>query len=374
MFDLHSCSSRKFLSVIFAVGLFLLTAQTVFAEENNLFVLKIPLTLGANVTASLGGNVYDIGKVNALPTKTRYPSYTASAWGGEGEVCASAVNAIHMLVSVENKKGRTMSIIPQQTIAPAAGAGASVVISSKAGEGIFGAWAPPAGSAVFVQKNGSLQMAALSKANLPSPGDEIVIIVQKMDLPYMVEIENRPGGRVTVWDKGGYTTAGRVIRAVSGTGRFEGTLFQRIGAIRANHSGVIDISTSPVGKIGGFQIIPWDHALTSKEMQGAWDMAQWLIIAAPNGKSSLGATYPLFKYGLVPGTASEEKLWDVWSTYGRKSLVLARIKGGNWEKLPDISGRNDAALKNLTHIRIYYPFVTEPQKAFYNFDDKVLKD
>lgn len=346
------------------IVLFLTIPKIVFSEESDLFTLRIPFTIGSKVTANVDSRVYEIGKVNALPTKTRYPSYTASAWGTDGEICASAVNAIHMLVSVENKKGRTMSIIPQQTIAPAAGAGASVVISSKAGEGIFGAWAPPAGSHVYVQKAGSQQLTSLSKTNLPVSGDELVITVKDMKLPYMVEIENRPGGRVTVWGKDGYNVVGRVLRAVSGTGRFEGTLFQQTGAIRANHSGVIDISTSPIGKIGGFQIIPWDHALSSKEMQGAWDMTQWMIIADTDGKSLLGATYPLFKYGFVPGTGAGEKLWDIWSTYGRKSLVLARINGGNWQKLPDLAGKNDTALKQLTHLRIYYPFVIEPQKAF----------
>ena len=91
------------------------------------------------------GSVVVIGRVAALPETTRWPSYSASAWGGPGEVCASAVNAVHMLVSVEKEKGRTLSIIPRETIAPAAGPGASVVISSKAGTGIFGAWAPPVG-------------------------------------------------------------------------------------------------------------------------------------------------------------------------------------------------------------------------------------
>ena len=329
-----------------------------------LFEIEVPLVIGSQVTVLHDGQKFEVGRINALPTKTRYPSYTASAWGQKGEVCATAVNAIHMLVSVENNKGRTMSIIPQQTIAPAAGAGASIVVSSKAGEDIFGAWAPPAGSEIFVKKAKTEILAPLSKELLPKAGDSIIIKVYAKKLPYMVEIENRPGGRVTVWDEHGYRVAARVIRPVGGTGRFEGTLFQKNSAIRANHSGVIDVSTSARGSIGGFQIIPWDHALSSKEMQGAWSMSQWMVIAPIDGTSKLGATFPLFKGALVSGTADNETLWDIWSTYGRKSLILARFLGSEWEKLPNLVGRSDSALMDLTHIRIYYPFVEEPQKDF----------
>ena len=35
-------------------------------------------------------------------------------------------------------------------------------------------------------------------------------------------------------------TAARVVRPVGGVGRFGGTEFQRIGRIRASHTGVID--------------------------------------------------------------------------------------------------------------------------------------
>ena len=57
-------------------------------------------------------------------------------------------------------------------------------------------------------------------------------------------------------------------------------------------------------------------------------------------------------------------LWDIWSTYGRKPLVLCRRGGGAWERLPESSGRDDYALGDLTHIRIYSPFTREPQKDF----------
>ncbi len=333
------------------------------ASEKKLFEIEIPMEKGASVTVTdSSGTIHNAGTVVLLPTKTRWPSYTASAWSTEGTVCASAVNAIHMLVSVEKSKGRTMSIIPRETIAPAAGAGASVVISPKAGESLFGAWAPPVGSKVSIHKKDGTA-APLSANNLPKQGDTVVITAyEDSSMPYMVDIENRPGGRVTAWRSDGYEVLGRVIKPIKGTGRFEGTLFQRTGAIRANHSGVIDISTTPRGVTGGFQIIPWDHALTSKEMQGAWDMSQWLIIGPVDGKSMIGGTPPLFKNALVSGPAAGEELWDIWSTYGRKSLILARYGSGGWQLLNDVAGRNDNGLKDITGIRIYYPFTEEIQK------------
>lgn len=326
-----------------------------------LYKISIPMEPGKDVTvSSFNGTAAVIGQVTALPQTTRWPSYSASAWGTPGEVCASAVNAVHMLVSVEKEKGRTLSIIPRETIAPAAGPGASVVISSKAGTGIFGAWAPPVGSKISVIKKGSDKPSPLSVNNLPQKGDTLIITVQTMDHGYMAEIENRPGGRVTEWSKDGYRIIGRVIRPLAGTGRFEGTLFQKTGSLRANHCGVIDFSSSQIGKIGGFQIIPWDHALLSKEMQGSWDMTQWMIIGPSDGRSMMGGTSPLFKGVLVSGPSEGELLWDIWSTYGRRSLILARKNGGPWEKLPEVTGRNDYALKDVTHLKIYFPFTDEP--------------
>ena len=333
------------------------------AAEKKLFEIMIPMEKGAAVTVTTAdGSTREVGTVKALPTKTRWPSYTASAWSAPGTVCASAVNAIHMLVSVEKDKGRTMSVIPQETIAPAAGPGASVVISAKAGESLFGAWAPPVGSAVFVRRP-DMSEAPLSPANLPKAKDTLVIVANEDDaMPYMVNIENRPGGRVIAWKRGGYELLGRVIRPLGGTGRFEGTLFQRTGAIRANHSGVIDVSTTPRGVTGGFQIIPWDHALKSKEMQNVWNMTQWLVVGPADGRSMMGGTPPLFKKGLVSGPAAGEELWDLWSTYGRKSLVLARYDNGKWERLRESAGRQDHSLKGITELRIYYPFTEEMQK------------
>lgn len=337
------------------------SALPAFADSAPLFEVIIPFEEGAMSRALLpDGRSFDLGRVVRLPEQTRWPSYTASAWGKPGTVTASAVNALHILMNVEDGKGRTMSVVPKETIAPAAGAGASIVLDCPAGKGFFGAWAPPVGTPItLLTPKGESQ---LESGSLPSRGDAMAFRVYRETMPYMIEFENRPGGRVTSWSESGVSLLARVIRPVGGTGRFEGTLYSAPGRIRAAHSGVIDVSTSKPGQIGGFQIIPWEHALNSKEMQGSWQLTQWLIIGAPDGRSNLGGTAPLFAGGLVPGTAEDEELWDIWSTYGRRPLVLARLDGGPWGALPIASGRVDDALAEVSHIRIYFPFTDEPQE------------
>jgi hypothetical protein len=176
----------------------------------------------------------------------------------------------------------------------------------------------------------------------------------------MVDVENRPGGRVNAWTGKGPEVVARVVRPVGGVGRFGGTEFQGLGRIRANHTGVIDISTAPRGQVGGIQIMPLTHALTSSEMASAWKLTQWMIIAPLPGKKPLEGTPPLFKGALLPGSQLNDKLPDIWSTYGRKPLVLARLNGGPWGALPSVSGKVDDALRAVTHLRIYYPFWREP--------------
>lgn len=352
-----------------AFALCLIFAFSANAAGRPLFEIRAEMKPGAPVTVTTAAGLErEIGRVVKIPTTTRFPSYTASAWSKPGTVCASAVNAVHMVLEVKDGKGRTMSLIPAETIAPAAGAGASLVISSTAGEGPFGAWAPPVGSQVFIERGGKTEElgsfnAPGGKHYTPKPGDVLIIKAEEFDdLPYMVDIENRPGGRVIGWYKHGYELLARVIKPVGGTGRFEGTLFQRTGAIRANHSGVIDVSTSPRGVIGGFQIIPWDHAISSKEMQNVWNMTQWLVLGPADGRSNMGGSVPLFKEGFVPGPAAGEEMWDVWSTYGRKSLVLPRYDNGKWQRLKRADGKSMDALKSITELRLYYPFTEEIQK------------
>ncbi len=326
--------------------------------EGELFRLEVPFVEGATVKAIRpNGTTTQLGTVLALPEHSRWPSYTASKWGRPGCVVASAVNACHLLLDVEEERGRTISLIPARTLAPAAGPGAALVIDTPAGTGLFGGWAPTVGTPVQVlSPEGHLD--PLNPSHFPVQGDTLVMTVKESSGPYMVDIENRKGGKVTAWYDGtGNHVLAEVIRPVKGVGRFGGSIFQEGSRLRANHPGVICISTSPPDQVGGFQILPWTHA-HSPEMKNAWELTQWLIIRPLSG--TLEGQEPLFSGQLIPGTAPGEELWDLWSTYGRKSLILARFDNGPWIKLPSKTGRNDKGLEGLTHLRIYFPFSREP--------------
>ncbi len=317
--------------------------------------LRIPCKVGESVSALMpDGTSISLGEVRALPVKANWPAYTASKWGIPGTVCATAVNAVHILLNVQDGRGRIISLVPTITLAPAAKDGAFFSVDHPAGTGLFGGYAPFTGSPVYIKtSDGSL----IPLDRLPEAGEMLVI---RSPLParpdtWMVDIENRPGGRVTAWTQKGPRTVARVVRPIGGVGRFGGTEFQGIGRIRASHTGVIDISTSPRGVAGGIQIMPLTHALTSTEMASSWKMTQWMILAPLPGNPILEGTPPLFKGSLISGTQLNESLSDVWSTYGRKPLVLCRQNGGGWTHIPNISGKQDSALLDITHLRIYYP-------------------
>ncbi|MDR2522298.1 MAG: hypothetical protein LBC93_01140 [Synergistaceae bacterium] len=353
----------KIFSALTWVVLGFLCASPIWASG---LVLRVPFQAGGMVTATLpDGKTAELGLVRALPVKTNWPAYTASKWGKPQAVCAAAVNAIHILVEVEKGKGRIFSLVPTVTIAPAAPLGAFFSIDTPAGTGIFGGFAPLTGSGAFIEGRDGVRrpLAPLSGDALPIREGEALVIESELPAKpkvWMVEFENRPGGRVVAWSGDGPVVVARVVRPVRGVGRFGGTEIQDVGRIRASHSGVIDVATAPRGQVGGIQIMPLGHALTSPEMTNAWKLTQWMIVAPLPGQGPLEGTPPLFAGTLLPGTQGDV-LPDLWSTYGRKPLVLGRFGGGAWRTLPAVSGRVDDALRSLTHLRVYYPFWDEPR-------------
>ena len=351
---------KRMMKVFYALAAALFCSP-VLAAPVEIFRLEIPARVGAEVRAVRpDGSAAVLGKVTLVPTGTKYPGYTASAWAQPGTVAATAVNALHMTVAVEKEHGRIVSILPSETIAPAAGGTASFIVDCPAGTGLFGGWAPPVGSQVRVRRaDGSLRY--LSAAKMPQPDETLVISVgEDREWPYMFDFENRVGGAVTAYYTHRREVIARVEHPVTGSGRFSGGKFQRRSALRANHCGVICVSTSNWGDIGGFQIIPYEHAF-SKEMKHAWDSPQWMIVRSADGEKLTGRS-PLFSGCLVPGTQAREKLWNFWSTYGRKSLLLCRYGGGDWRRFDPAAGKDDRAFEDVTHIRVYVPTTREPLK------------
>ena len=343
---------KRFLALVF-----LLCASCSYAES--FIELRIPCTVGSQVTAVMpNGENVSLGRVIRTPSRTNHPAYTASKWAVPSTVCATAVNAVHILVNVEDGRGRIISLVPAVTVAPAAVSGAYFALYMPAGTGIFGGFAPLTGSKVSILRDGQ----EFPLTDTPKIGDTLIIRTALPENPdvYMVDIENRPGGRVIAYTQSGAKVAARVVRRIAGVGRFGGTVYQDVGRIRASHSGVIDVSTSRRDEVGGLQIMPLKHALTSHEMANAWSLTQWMILAPLPGMPDLEGTGPLFKSALVPGPQLGDRLPDVWSQYGRKPLVLCRRDGGDWERLPEVSGKVDDGLSDVTHLRIYFPVWNEP--------------
>ncbi|MCR4817904.1 MAG: hypothetical protein K5841_02970 [Fretibacterium sp.] len=349
----------KIFLVLFCVILLLFPATGMAGRR--VLELRIPCCAGADVSAVLpDGGTVSLGKVLMTPVKTNWPAYTASKWCAPATVCASAVNAVHILVNVEKGRGRILSLVPAVTVAPAAAAGAFFSLDMPAGTALFGGFAPLVGSSVSLQgKDGVIRPLD----GVPQEGETLIIRSELPGRPevWMADIENRPGGRVIAWGQDGPRVIARVVRPIGGVGRFGGTQFQRGGRIRASHAGVIDVATAPRGEVGGIQIMPLVHALTSSEMSNAWKLTQWMILAPLPGEPSLAGRAPLFKSAFVPGTQLDDRLEDMWSTYGRRPLVLCRIAGGPWTQLPSVSGRVDDALSGLTHLRFYFPFWDRPE-------------
>ena len=350
-------SSSAMKKILALVLIFMLYVSS--AEAEGIIELRIPCEIGSSVVVKMpSGEAITLGRVLMVPARTNHPAYTASKWSEPSTVCATAVNAVHLLVNVEDGRGRIISLVPSVTVAPAATEGAYFSLDMPAGTGIFGGYAPLTGSKVSILHEGK----EFPLTDTPQNGDTLIIrtVLPENPAVYMVDIENRPGGRVIACTQKGLQVVARVVRRIAGVGRFGGTVYQGVGRIRASHSGVIDVSTSRREEVGGLQIMPLKHALTSHEMLNAWSLTQWMIIAPLPGAPDLEGKSPLFKSALVPGPQLDDRLPDMWSQYGRKPLVLCRRDGGNWEYLPEVSGKVDDGLRDVTHLRIYFPVWREP--------------
>ncbi|MDR3320927.1 MAG: hypothetical protein LBS93_00645 [Synergistaceae bacterium] len=312
--------------------------------ERMLFVIHIPMTIGDLAQVLFpDGTSLEMGKVFATPTKSRYPGFTASKYGTGAQIIASAVNAHHIQVSVENGEGRTLSLIPSQTFVAASGLGTSFVVDGIGGTGLWGRYAPFVGSPVYIVNQVGIPVLFNNVSLLKfATAIEIRVYKPKDEAEYL-EVENVEGGRAWYHDTRGDHQFAIVESPVSGTGRFEGTLYQSLGRVRANHPGVICVSTTDRYDIGGFQIVPLSHTY-SKEMQKTRRMSQYIVLRGIDFEDLTGQP-PFYRSYIRPGDAEDMEYHG--------GTVRCKMNG-EWRDMPLVSGLTENTLSGVEAFRIYF--------------------
>jgi len=382
------------IAAMVALALLAFAAAASAATPVREFQIVIENTVNGRIFVWEDGKSVEIGKVLAPCGSVSREGFTASSWAPDSSVCATAVNAIHLKIAnnLETARGILITLQPREFLDfdPANygsyfSQSSSIFTDIPAGSGIFGGmYAPLVGSKLEVAhtlpaklrevveygvltqefgKDGSSLPQALPADYMPSEGDAFIITVTRQaDIDY-VEFDNSFGGYITVKRIGQEPEViGQVLKPVAGVGRFGGTVYARVGRIRANHPGVIDISTSPMGEIGGFQIIPRKHAM-SPEMTFARTLTQWVVVGPIDGRNpSWEGLPPLFCAHLYPSylpLLDSEPGMDEVSALNRllsRFYVVGRMRGSEeWGPLPSVTGRVDDALVDLGAIRIYFP-------------------
>jgi hypothetical protein len=188
--------------------------------------------------------------------------------------------------------------------------------------------------------------------------------------PVSVTFENFKDGLVTVEYRGEEPKPiARVLRPVSGVGRFVGSYFSEVGRVRANHNGVIDLSTSLQDKVGAFQIVPEHHA---REFQQPFQLTQYMILSPLPGAPPLEGTPPLFYGHIRPRFEAADITRDpVEGVLGRFGVEFKYKGDDTWHRVhpwwmeqgADLYKFMNTALANVTHVRLRFPFTYDEPKV-----------
>jgi hypothetical protein len=345
--------------------------------------IRIENTPGGVVAVNHNGAWRPLGRVLRQAEKLDLRGFSASRWAPPGTVAATAVNALHIKVAQNEQEDRgiTLSVLPlefapgsRQPFEEASIPAASIFTDIPSGTAIFGGDdAPFVGDPVFVERGAAL--VPLPRDYVPARGDVLVVSIRcPKQYPSQLVFENRFGGFIYLeYPNGDRKTIGEVLRPVIGIGRFVGGLWAGIGRIRANHPGVIDISTSLIGEIGGFQIIPANHAM-DPETTYVRRLTQWMVVGPLDARDpSWEGVAPLFLHYLRPKYNQADLYADDWQErlLGR---FLADVKiNGQWQAMPHLSlGTSanvplpawaDTALENVEAVRIMFPLEPERRRA-----------
>jgi hypothetical protein len=382
--------SLFYTALILLLGLWLFPVQATTLErgvsssvsrENNprleeVYRIKIENKVDGSIEVSedKGESWESLGKVLYPTEKVSKHGYAAAMWVEAGRVAASAVNAIHIKTGAVDEKRSIFSILPKEFLRPPKSyrsflsPNSSIYTNIPAGKSIFGGgYAPFVGNKVLLSSPAQ-QIADLPQDYAPKVDDTFYILVERpVDYPKEIVFENRFGGRISIsYFSGDERIIGEVLRPVVGIGRFEGSRFANPGRVRANHAGVIDVSTSPYRGLGGFQIVP---ALHGSGMAYVKTATQWMVIGPSKADDpSLEGMAPFFRYFINPSYRPEDLEDENWEEkLLSRFLVEVKYEGKEkWKPMPileiskfyqrrKLPSWANSALKNISHFRILFP-------------------
>jgi hypothetical protein len=281
-----------------------------------------------------GGQTWrEVGQVLSAATRANPTGFRASSWVPDSTVAATAVNAIHLKVAADPATGRTrlVSLVPRGPTEGDVVPQAAIVLDAGGGRSwVFDGLGPTVGSPVCLWR--AEEWIPLPPDWVPAPGDKLLVLrlVPDRALRYL-DFENVFGGRIlATYSDGAEEVIGHVLTPVTGIGRFEGTRSADAGRLRANHAGVVDVSTSPQGMVGGFQIIPWAHA-NDAEMSYVRTNQQWMVVGPVNmAEGSPEGRPPLFSGTLFPSWRADDLRYEDWFNrlLSRCQVLCKRAPGG----------------------------------------------
>jgi hypothetical protein len=319
-----------------------------------------------------------IGHILVPVIKTNPKGYNASKYGPQGTVVATAVNAIHLKAgqNTPENRGIIWSLSPmaedsagknslQSEVSPQSAA----FTDMPGGTGIFGGpFTPFVGNPLFLDNDKNNNLTLLPDKYVPKLGDSWVIQVRRpVRYPREIVFENRFGGLITIQYSGeAPRPIGQVLRPVLGVGRFVGSYYSEVGRLRANHNGVIDISTSPRGAVGSFQIVPANHA-QSPETHYIRELTQWMVVGPISALDpSWEGTAPLYGAFLRPRYDRDDinNPDPIEGLAGRFYFDVKKRGKTEYEPMPSfwlnpnkpVPSWAGTALGDVEKIRIVFPF------------------
>jgi hypothetical protein len=359
------------------------------APQQRLFDVEIENRPGGAVLARFpDGSERRIGSVRRAAAAARpvVGGFHAACYVRPGIVCATAVNALHIKagpVAAYDPRRPTANPAVNFNLAPAESPPGAVDLSPDdlppilpapfgpratdatvhtdvpGGTGIFGgAYAPFTGTPVDMDAGAGwvpLEVWARPDPERPMARRIRMRVLEAVRRPVAIELENRAGGLVRLHHAGAAPrVVAVVLKRVRGTGNFAGAELAGVGELRANHPGVICLSTAPRGKLGGLQIIPANHA---RYMGYPWGASshQWMVVASV--ASAGAATMPGHTHGYldVHGELNfrppHEGIAPLFASYlrpsagsGRLALRVRRTGEVEFRACPEIVGRTEPGI------------------------------